>query len=342
MLARLSVQLPFALSVPEDESFAIYEYELDGYRVRALPPQRSPIADRHSDADEIRLGDRKAFNADVAIFEFQKEVINRRRGTEMEPSHDLMSKVLNDFLMRLRYVTKSSLVNLLPFPHVTWRVDYLADDGSVLPEEEDLSPGRGGMKYDFPFTALNSQVWDAVHTLEPFQPLPGWRNLLLEALEVLPNIGPSIVLTFTALEVFISRLHDDLAERGKTDKRLWTWLTDRRNSSARTPRIEERFDFLNDLLLGKSLKSEPHLWEQFQKLRKARNAFAHGGMAAIDGQPVTEDQAKAFIHIAGDIIEFMKRELPEDMLWPDFNFEFKLTVAKTLLVQQKDDQASHE
>jgi hypothetical protein len=342
MLARLSVQLPFALSVPEGESFAIYEYELDGYQVRSMPPQRSSLADRYSDADEVHLDERKAFNADVAIFEFRKEVINRRRDTEMEPSHELMSKVLNDFLMRLRFVTKSSLVKLLPFPQVTWRVDYLADDGSALPVEEGLSPGRGGMKYDFPFTALNSQIWEAVHTLEPFQPLPGWRNLLLEALEVLPNIGPSIVLTFTALEVFVSRLHDDLAERGRTDKKLWAWLTDRKNSGARAPRIEERFDFLNDLLLGKSLKSDHRLWEQFQKLRKARNAFAHGGTATIEGQPVTEEQAKAFIHSAGEIIEFMKRELPEDMLWPDFNFEIKLTVAKTLSVQRKDDSATQE
>jgi hypothetical protein len=252
MLARVHILLPYAFTVPEGETYPIYEYKEEGYNIRIYPPERSEKADRCTDAENIAINGVKAFNADVLRIDFQKDQFDRAEGAECDPPVELIKKVANAFLARLRYVTNASRVKLIEFPHASWNVTYLNDDGTELQEEKGLVRGRGVRKFEFSFVAINKDIWNDIHSLEPYQKLPVWKNLLLDADAVLPDVGPAVVLTFTALEVFISKLLDDLALSGKIDQELWGWIN--RRGYLKDLSIEERYDFLCRHLIGKSIK----------------------------------------------------------------------------------------
>jgi len=329
MLARIHILLPYAFTIPEGEKYPIYEYEGEGYRVRVYPPVRSEKADHHTDAEEIAINGVKAFNADVLRIDFQRESFNRNEYSEYDPPLNFIKRVANDFLARLRYVTNASRVKLIEFPDSHWHVTYLNDDGTELPEEKGLIRGRGARKFEFSFIAVNNEVWESIHSLDPHQELPVWKNLLLDADAALPDIGPAIVLTFTALEVFISKVLDDLALAGKVDKDLWAWIN-QRSHFLKEPSIEERYDFLCRHLMGKSLKENGDLWEQFRHLQKARNSFVHDGIAKVGDEVVTSDRARNFIKKANEIIAFIKNELPEKLRWPEFAHKVKIQFRQTI------------
>lgn len=329
MLARVHILLPYAFTIPEGEEYPIYEYEGEGYRVRVYPPERSEKADQHTDAENIVIDGIKAFNADVLRIDFQRDNFNRAENAEYDPPLDFIKRVANDFLARLRYVTSASRVKLIEFPDSNWNVAYLNDDGTELQEEKGLIRGRGARKYVFSFIAVNNDVWKSIHSLNPHQELPVWKNLLLDADAALPDVGPAIVLTFTALEVFISKVLDDLALAGKIDKELWAWIN-QRGHYLKEPSIEERYDFLCRHLVGKSPKENGDLWEHFKHLQKARNSFVHDGIAKVGDEVVTSERARNFIRKANEIIAFIKKELPNDLHWPEFAHKVQIQFRQTL------------
>ena len=335
MLARVHVLLPYAFTIPEGEVYPIYQYELDGYVVLIYPPARSEKADRHCEMEDVSVNGVKALNADVLRIDFHKDSFDRTEGIDCDPPIDLIRRVANDFLSRLRYVTNASRVKLIEFPHTSWDVTYLNDDGSKIEVEKGTVGGRGARKFEFSFVALTKNVWNDIHSLEPHQPLPVWKNLLLDADSVLPDVGPAVVLTFTALEVFISKLLDDLAMTGKVDKTLWNWINTR--GYLKDPSIEERYDFLCRHLIGKSIKDNNELWEQFKHLKLARNSFAHDGIAKIGTEVVTIERSRDFIRTANKIIDFIKAEIPDDLLWPEFNHKIQLGFSKVIAINDNDE-----
>ena len=78
-------------------------------------------------------------------------------------------------------------------------------------------------KFQFSHIALNKEVWEDIHSISPGENLPVWKTLLLDADSVFPEIGPAIILTFTALEVFISKTLDDIARTSEINNDLWDW-----------------------------------------------------------------------------------------------------------------------
>ena len=328
MLARVHILLPYAFTVPDKETYPIYEYKIEEYRVRIFPPETSERADRYTDADDIVINGIKAFNADILRVDFQKSDFNRTKTSECDPPVELIKNVANDFLARLRYVANASNISLITFPSTSWDVTYLNDDETELPEEKGLVRKRGARKFQFSYAILNKDIWEDVHSLAPHQPLPVWKDLLLDADAILPNVGPAVVLTFTALEVFISRMLDGLAASGKVEHDLWAWINNR--GYLKDPSIEERFDFLSRHLIGKSIKENGGLWEHFKHLRKARNSFVHDGVARVGDQIVTEDQARNFIRQANEIISVIKKELPEELRWPEFKHAIQIQFSKAL------------
>lgn len=330
MIARIHILLPYAFALPEKEVFTVYEYEIEGYQVRIYPPERSERADRYSDEENTTIDGITSFNADALRIDFQKEKFDRSIDAPDDPPAELVKKVANDFLTRLRYVTGASKIKLLDFPNrINWRLRYLKDDETELPKEKGLVRGKGGETFHISIFAVNKEIWKDVHSLDPFVELPVWKSLLLDAQAILPEIGPAIVLTNTALEVFISKTLDSLAASGIVDERLWKWINNR-GYYLKNPSTEEQYDFLSRFLIGKSIKENSNIWSKFKNLKTARNTFVHNGVAIIGNEMVTHEKALSLIANAKDIINFIKDELPEDLRWPEYKHEIKITLTHTL------------
>jgi hypothetical protein len=140
---------------------------------------------------------------------------------------------------------------------------------------------------------------------------PPWAELLLDAMDLDAELGPSLVLAATAVETRIANALDLLAG-GKLSDRLWAWLRDREGDYIRTPSVAEQLDVLLEVLGGRSLKDDARLWAAGVHLRDARNSFVHEGRATFgkSKQVVTREKARELIQQAGEIIDFIEGLLP--------------------------------
>ena len=335
MIARFYIQLPFALTIPENEPYTVYVYKSGPYNIKFFFPVRGEKADSYFDADNIKLSGKKAFNADILRIDFQKKSFNRKKDSEDDPPIDLVETVANNFLARLRYVTNASRVKLIKLSNLNWSSTYLTDNESQLRNDKRYIRGRGMRKYEFSYIVLNKQIWDNIHSIQPDYALPVWKTLLLDAGSILPEIGPAIILTFTALEVFISKTLDDIVATKRFDNDFWEWVNNR-GFFLKNPTIEEKYDFLSRHLIGKSIKDNKELWESFKHLQKARNSFAHTGVAMIGNEIVTEEKARNFIDKANEIIELLKNELPQKLRWPEFKNEVKLEFSQVIFKPEEE------
>ena len=160
--------------------------------------------------------------------------------------------------------------------------------------------------------ALDAQTWSELRA-EPEKAAPAWETLLLDASAVLPQIGPAIVLAYTALEVLIAAVLSDLAARDPSKQALWTWV--QTLDYVRRPSVSDHYSDLFSLFTGQSLKSDQKLWEKFCRLRRARNTFVHEGTALADAQPVDADGAGELILAAREIVKWVREQLPTDLRW---------------------------
>ena len=150
--------------------------------------------------------------------------------------------------------------------------------------------GRGTFHFHFSYAAVTKEIWDEVFELPFDYEPPSWVPLLLDAQDLLPRIGPAIVIAFTALEVAVSKLLDDLADSSPIPEDIWRWINSR--SLDQQPSLVDQFGDLLRILTGHSLKDDNALWESFLNLRRARNTFVHDGVAKnLGGNVVTEDEA---------------------------------------------------
>lgn len=329
MIARIHILLPFTLALPENEQYQIYEYNMHGYRIRLYPPEKSEKADSHTDADNLKINGVTAINCDALRIDILKDSFNRAENSDLDPPEELIKIVANDFLARLRFVTNANKVKIIDFPNINWNLRYLNDNEEELAEEQGFVRGKGRRRFQYSHIALNKAVWEDIHSIEPGHNIPVWKTLLLDAESVLPEIGPAIILTFTALEVFISKTLDDLAASNKINGDMWNWINSR--GYLKDPSIEEKYDFLSRHLIGISIKDNNELWESFKHLRKARNSFAHSGIAAIGDEDVTEEKSRTFILKANEIINTIKAKLPEDLKWPEFKHEITVEFSHMLM-----------
>ena len=191
MLARFYVAVPFSIHIPEGEELGAYEYSDNGYQVRFLPPSRSDKPRGALADSEIWINGRRSVSCDALCIEFQKEEFDRSEGLLSDPSYEFLAKTIDSFLTRLRHVTRASFVRLIPFPNVPWRLEYLRDDGSELNQEEGLVRGRGAVSAAFTYVGLTKEVWNDVHHLDPNYEPHTWEELLLNAWDALPEVGPS-------------------------------------------------------------------------------------------------------------------------------------------------------
>jgi hypothetical protein len=271
----------------------------------------------------------QAFKADILVIEFRKKNFDRNGNGPLDPPEGLIKNTINSFLIRLRSITNSFQVSTIDFPRVTWEIKYLDDDGNELEKDERFIRFRGVHEGHFSWTAMNLEIWERIHGLPPDYLIPQWQDLILEAYSAFPKIGPAVVLAFTALEVFIGQILDRLVEHSKIAPDLWKWINDRKNDPAKWPDTEEQYGELLRILTGKSLKENKILWEGFKSLRKARNSFAHEGVAISlqDKKPLLEEEGKQLVDTAWKIILFVRDSLPDDLKWP--NDKPKTTIEHT-------------
>jgi hypothetical protein len=329
MLARLHIALPFAFTVPDGEAYSIYVYEDEGYEIRIYPPKRSDQPSPNTVADGIYIDEKLAFQANGLRIDFRKDDFDRRTGVECDPPYHLMQRTVNFFLRKVRFVTRGFQVTSVNFPQVPWRLRYLNDDETELETVEGLVKERGTIAFSFSWIVITPSIWDDIHRLDVDYAPPEWDSLYLDAVATLPDIGPSIVLAVTSLEVFISHVLDALAIKKVAPPQLWDWINNR--EWLREPTVEEQFDNLLKFLLGSSLKENSTLWEAFKNLKAARNSFVHDGVAQIGKKPVTEDEARRLVEHAAKIISFIRAKLPEELRWPEYQHKINIRIDKKLL-----------
>lgn len=340
MIARLQVQLPFKISVPDGQTYNLYYYELGPYLVRVLPPLRSKTLTVDHD-HQVFLNGIKAFSADIVRVDFVKDSFDRCVVSPDDPPLPLMEEAVNSFLRRLRHAAKAPKIHAIKLYETTWRLEYLNDEGTLLEAEHGFITMTGAIRWNFAFSALTKEVWEDIHQLSPdYEPNP-WDELLLDAQREMPNIGAGIVLAATALEVFISRILDRLASRA-TFPEAWEWINHRKQRD-HNPSIEEQFDSLLKMFTGHSLKEEKALWESFVNLKGARNNFVHEGILQIGKvQVVDEAMAKKLINSASAIILKIRDWLPSDLLWPTFRTRIEIQILKRIPWQEEEKPAVSE
>lgn len=329
MIARLYILLPFTFTVPEKEQFNIYSYIDDGYNIWIYPPKRSNVKIYPDDVEEITVNGIKAFRANVLQIDFCKDNFDRRDSIVCDPPLDFIKKTINLFLIKLRFVTRGIAIKPLDFRLITWRIIYLNDDETELIAEEGFVRARFSKAMKLSWMTVNNQVWENLHSLPPDYIPPIWELLLLDSNDLLPEIGPSIVLAMTALEVFISVALDLLADRSSIPQSLWKWINNRQ-WFIQDPTTDDQFDKLLKILIGVSLKDENELWDAFKNLKKARNSFVHEGIAKIAGRGINREEAYQLVGSADKIIRFIKEKLPEDMKWPEFKYNFEVQATMKL------------
>lgn len=317
MLARLFVALPFHLAVPDGARFKVYTYEDEGYLVSLYPPGRSDRPAPGDVPEVVKINDEPAFVANALHIEFRRESFDRGRGHPWDPPEAVISRAIDSFLTRLRYVTRGAQVHRVPLRQLSWRLRYLYDDGSELEEHSALRRGMGATAFKWSLVGIHETIWENIHRLPVDFGPPPWDDLRLDAQAALPHVGTAVVLAATSLEVFIAHTLDELAARSNLPADLWNWLTDR-GEWLRDPTTEEQFDVLLRHFTGHSLKDNLPLWEAFKNLKTARNSFVHEGAAKVGGKAVSVSDAASLVARVNEIISRVRGWLPPDLRWPEF------------------------
>jgi len=314
----LTIAVPFNMAVPAGKNISLYTYDDNGYAVTVFPPitlTDQPHAGTKPDA--LIVNDGPGFFANGLVIQFFKATFDRTIGASVDPPLELVQKAINSFLTRLRYVTRGQMISLVGEHFAPWRIRYLNDDGSELPQQEGYVRGRFEKRLTVSYVAIDESVWHSIFTLPSDFVSPVWDTLRLDALAALPSIGTAIVLASASLEVFIDQTLDALAEKSTVPAELWRWINEREHF-LKDPNPHEQFDVLLKVLTGHSLKEDLPLWQSFTNLKNARNTFVHSGVATIGGKEVTESQAAEMVVRVNDIISRIRGWLPDVSRWPEF------------------------
>jgi hypothetical protein len=332
MLARFRVLLPFELYVRQGDDLASQAVVFGGYQVTLDPPMRSHVArqDLAPNAETpvsdilngmepqippppsaaVHLGGAAGAMVDLVQLRFVRPNFDRHPGSG-DPPIDLCFTLANGLLQRIRALTGSHLITPLTPTTTCWRVDYLNDDGSALPDDPDLIRARKGGSFLFAATPVNQAAWQAVSAMPVDFKCSRSLELLLDAMALLPRVGPSLVLTATAIETRTAEVLDYLASQSATPPALWAWITDR-DDYRTEPSTEELLDPVMHALMQTSLKDNAALWQAFKNVRGARNKFVHEGEARIGNMAVDAAKATELIQHSWQILEWLDTLVPAE------------------------------
>jgi hypothetical protein len=345
MIGRLRVFLPFVVSVRPDAAIAPQAFDLAGYGVRLYPPYRTTVdpASLRSDSTVsmqtltlqlapvdpqpttqlLTIDGQPTIQADGLQIDFLKNDFARAPGSN-DPPIALVFAVVNGFLSRLRLVTRAIQLPTSMSPHTSlYRLTYLNDDETELPEQTGLSRARVGAAFSIQLVGMDAAVWDSIATLPPTYSLRQWDELMLASFRALPDVGAALVLGYTMLETRVEDALDTMAAGGAIANGVWKWINDR-GDWRKEPSVREQFDVLMKELSGSSLKDVPELWEAFRNLNSARNSFAHNGTAMIGEAVVDVARATELLQGAIAICDWVEAKLPPEHRRPSFNIAVQM------------------
>jgi hypothetical protein len=258
-----------------------------------------------------------------------------------DPSANRVFGIANAFLTSVISLLRLSTFRQLHPAQAVWRLDYLDDDGAPLPAEPGLHRTRSYHGGSFSANGLTTQTWEwLAERLSGYVP-PPWHLALLEAERLAAGVrdsavGAPIALANAALEAFIAEALNSLAKRSSSvSPNLWRWLNDRDNW-LKEPSVEERYDFLLREFAGSSLKDDAGLWQNFRRLRQARNSFSHEGRAVIGKVPVTGAQAEELVAACRRIVDWVEERLPLELRQPRSP---GVTVSSTVILDRPSEDA---
>jgi hypothetical protein len=329
MIARLRVPTPYVLTAPIGAELPAFETELDGYKTRFMAPETSEFLAQDNES-AVTIDGAATVGRDVIRIDFIKDSFDRAVATECDPSYAMIRQVLDSYTVRLRHVTHGAQILPVPFPMSNWRLDYLNDDESELQRQDGFVRGRWARQRSFSFIALTENIWKTVHSLPLDYAQQPWEPLLLDALIQGTAPGNAVVLSHTALEVFVAHVLDQLAGARARPQELWDWVTHRSNYQ-KEPSVEEQFDSLLHALSGHSLKEDLELWESFKILKRARNSFVHEGIIRLGKSSVAENERLALqaAGSAGRIITKVRGWLPREIQWPEYTNRERINMVHT-------------
>ncbi|GAA3311098.1 hypothetical protein GCM10017710_09410 [Arthrobacter ramosus] len=305
------------------------ESQSGDYKVRIYPPYRSMLpwdpetaeiavldAARLLDRDltvvadpESLLNGEPCIECDAMQIDFVADDFDRRPGPREDPPTELASELLNNWISRLRLIAGTGWIPRIAAGPFTARMDYLHDDGSELDPDPDLYRRRQFGSGSFNAVALTPGLWAAVGNLPLSYEVSASEELFLDAQALAAQqVGPALVLAFTALETRMTMALDILARMHTVHPSVWEWVSNRRISTA------ELFISLPLAVAQRSLKEEARLWEGFQKLRKARNTFAHEGKAPVDAV-----EGARLVGLTREILDWIDGLLPPTAQRPRYD-----------------------
>lgn len=209
MIARFCAVLPFEVIVPQSAVLRPVEFQHGPYHVRAYAPRQGQInpdlrffklatlptrltvppsvlgeqirpADRPVTFDGFVMDDDPAVVTNLLQIDFLKDSFDRRKAQgpeQIEPTTALIFEIANAFLAQLRTLARAGLTGSLKPSGIRstfWRVDYLTDEGSPLPEDTDLARLRLHVPIQHDLVVINESLWSrSAPSLRPTRCISG-------------------------------------------------------------------------------------------------------------------------------------------------------------------------
>jgi hypothetical protein len=340
MIARVRILLPYSVFVPVDEELKPIKIHQDGIEITLYPLLQSGFDAGHLTSGKFSLNEiaenikplyppvasqdtllngKEMLRCNLLQIDLKKDVFNRTIGQTDNVPLEMAFEIANSFLLRLRTVTQAAYVKPLDADPAPWLLEFLSDDEKPLEPEPGKFRKKNGAFFKVRASALTEGIWEKINSLPlGFKPA-AYDRLLLDAEAMLSDLGPAIVLAFSALETLIPATLRALVQQTNANSELWEWIQSRNDDYNKEPSVSEEFDVLLKALSGVSLKDNQHLWQAFQNLRSARNNFVHNGVLGIGKEgkiALSKSDVWELIGKAKEIVSFVENLLPEDLRRP--------------------------
>jgi hypothetical protein len=331
MIARVSILLPFDLLLVEGDSRPTLEIGTSDYQIRFYFPlrfvDRPKMTDCALDAaislsepresafsDNLLVDGRRVAQVNVLILDFSKSEFDRSasggQSQPIDPDIEFVFMIANAILPKLRVYSRAFQIKELVPGHDPCTIRYLTDEAQELDKEEGKMRGATHAHATVGYPVLTSDVVQMIAGSDNREPYV-WDQLLLDAYELLPDVGGAIAMAAAALETFIIWALDILHQERPLPPGLWDWMNTRNNDHTKEPSVAEKFDVLLRVFTGRSLKDAAELWKYQKELRNARNTLVHKGLAMVGTSRVDARKARELVVGADKIIGWVELLLPD-------------------------------
>jgi hypothetical protein len=335
VIAQYSFVLPTAIYMPASARLKYLEEEVDGERVfvrlASLDDPDISVAlvspPDASDALETLINGEATKRARLAVVEFRRntEFDRSRAGAAWDPPVEVARAAVNQVLARLRAYGRAPFLSLVTDLGQSHWVAYLDDSRAPLPTNPLMSRRKvmaagqiGGL------ISVTPEAWAELQTVLPSQ-VTTWDTLLLDAYQVLPEIGPSLVLALAAVETAATAACANRAS-AQVPAALWTFFAD-------DLRVGDLLGKVLAGLGGTALSAaDAQLWERFLALRTGRNSFCHrGDPVDHQGVHITAPGAASLVVAADEILQWLETYLPSHQHRPRSTIAIQTTTTYPLL-----------